>query len=264
MVKGRTDWVYIAYTLEFAAPFHCGTGMRVGLLDRTVVRDHGKYLYVPGSTIKGVLREKCEQLACFCSIDEKKANSPHDKLTALQDLGVPPTMVTRIFGSHMLPGHLFFEDACQSEAGKQEYDEASAGKKGKGRYQNLQVTAYTQVRLDRPTRIAVPGALYTSEFGARNMKVEGSITGSLTCLPMLSTTGETPTYSLLLLLAGLHLLDQLGGNKSTGKGQCLCTIQQVMLNDKELEKAHWQGWLENLGELALYTEAQEEETHENL
>jgi CRISPR/Cas system CMR subunit Cmr4 (Cas7 group RAMP superfamily) len=47
------DRIHITYTLTFTTPFHCGTGLRSGLIDRTVVRDKDGYLYVPGSTITG-------------------------------------------------------------------------------------------------------------------------------------------------------------------------------------------------------------------
>ena len=57
------DAIRIDYTLAFQTPFHCGTGIRSGLIDRTIVRDSAGFLYVPGSTLKGVLREYCEQLA---------------------------------------------------------------------------------------------------------------------------------------------------------------------------------------------------------
>lgn len=56
----KIDLVQIEYTLKFMTLFHCGTGIRAGLVDRTVRRDSAGYLYVPGSTFKGVLREHCE------------------------------------------------------------------------------------------------------------------------------------------------------------------------------------------------------------
>ena len=59
----QTDRLWIDYDLTFATPFHFGTGIREGLIDRTVIRDDGGYLYVPGSTLKGVLRERCEHIA---------------------------------------------------------------------------------------------------------------------------------------------------------------------------------------------------------
>ena len=62
---------------NFETPFHLGTGLRRGLLDRSVCRDANDYLYIPGSTLKGVLREKCEQLA---RIFELPVVSPHNEL----------------------------------------------------------------------------------------------------------------------------------------------------------------------------------------
>jgi len=258
MMTLRTDRLLIDYTLSFNTLFHCGTGIRESLIDRTVVRDSGGYLYVPGSTLKGVLRERCEQLARFYAqaepgkdTDMQRVPSPHDAAAALQGLGQSKaTMITRIFGSQNKPGLLFFDDAYQSEDEQQQYDTPER-RNGKGRYQSLQVSVSTQVRLDRPTRTAVPGALYTSEFGNNDITFHGTIQGWLTCAPIVSddTSETTPTYSLLLLLAGLRMLERLGGNKSTGKGYCACTIGNVELNGT---KAGWQAWLLMLDALAEY------------
>lgn len=105
----RTDRIQLTYQLTFTTPFHFGTGLRVGLIDRTIIRDHNGYLYVPGSTIKGVLRERCEQLAHLYeeldpAMDEAIA-SPHDTKKALWTLSRvnQPTMITCIFGSHSSP-----------------------------------------------------------------------------------------------------------------------------------------------------------------
>lgn len=237
------DRLKIDYDLTFATPFHCGTGIREGLIDRTVVRDNGGYLYVPGSTIKGILRERCEQLARLYELQD--IASPHDTRAALRELGKKPTsMVTRIFGSHRFPGRLFFDDARQDERDLWQYDSPEA--EGKG-YKSLQVSVSTQVRLDRPTRTAVPGALYTSEFGASDILFKGTILGWLECTPIASD--PAPTYSLLLLLAGLRMLERLGGNKSTGKGNCICTIGDVKINDVNTD---WQAWLHMLDALAQY------------
>jgi CRISPR/Cas system CSM-associated protein Csm3 (group 7 of RAMP superfamily) len=273
MVQSRSERISIDYILTFETPFHCGTGTRTGLIDRTVVRDSEHYLYVPGSTLKGVIREKCEQLARLYELDsavQATLSTPHVTANALQDLGPRQTMITRLFGSQMRPGRLYFDDAHQSDADKAEYDGQDPDDRQRlKKYQNLQVDVSTQVRLDRPTRTAVPGALYTSEFGAREMKVQGSIVGVVDCFPIESnidaffTSEPAPagpaTYSLLLLLAGLSLLERLGGNKSTGKGQCSCDIKKVMLDGKELKVERWHSWMEHLDALAFYTLVQEEE-----
>ncbi|MGH2498445.1 MAG: RAMP superfamily CRISPR-associated protein [Ktedonobacteraceae bacterium] len=244
------DRLKIEYNLTFATPFHCGTGIREGLIDRTVVRDDGGYLYVPGSTIKGVLRERCEQLARL--FDQQDIASPHDAKAALQGLGTgKPSMVARIFGSQNLPGTLAFDDARQGDDELREYN---SGEKdtGKGKYKGLQVNVSTQVRLDRPTRTAIPGALYTSEYGVSDILFKGTILGWLECTAIASQAA-TPTYSLLLLLAGLQMMEWIGGNKSTGKGHCACTITAIQVNGIAVQEATWKSWLNQLDELANYS-----------
>lgn len=90
-MEPRTDRIEIEYTLTFTTFFHCGTGIREGLVDRTVVRNNRDYLYVPGSTFKGALRERCEQLAraYIQDVQEKqRIASPHNADVALLNLRV--------------------------------------------------------------------------------------------------------------------------------------------------------------------------------
>ncbi|HYU71689.1 MAG TPA: RAMP superfamily CRISPR-associated protein [Ktedonobacteraceae bacterium] len=262
----KTNRIQIEYELEFSAPFHCGTGVRSGLIDRSVMRDGGRYLYVPGSTIKGVVRELCEQLARFYedSDDTMRARiaSPHDKVIALKDLGAKPTLVTRIFGSQVRPGLLCFNDAQQTKGDKKQYGTREEPKL----YQNMQTDLYTQVRLNRPTRTAVRGALYSSEFGVRKMVFQGSIVGGLECIPIRTEIDEIfsgkddgPTYSLLLLLAGLYMIERLGGNKSTGKGECHCTITQLKINNTIITAEQRKSWLQRLNVLSYYSLMLQEE-----
>jgi CRISPR/Cas system CSM-associated protein Csm3 (group 7 of RAMP superfamily) len=259
-VEPRTDRIEIEYTLTFATLFHCGTGIREGLVDRTVVRNNQGHLYIPGSTFKGVLRERCEQLArAYVQGEQEKQRiaSPHDAQIALLNLGRKPTMITRIFGSQNIPGSLFFDDAMQR--GEDALLEI-------GQYKELQVGIYTQVRIDRPTHTAVPGALYTSEFGTKDTEFKGTIQGWLSCVPV-DRPGDTleripridlaPTYSLLLLLAGLQLVERLGGNKSTGKGQCECRITSVAIRGGNCPETLWKSWLSQLDVLTQYQEVLE-------
>ena len=259
-MEPRIDRIEIEYTLTFATLFHCGTGIREGLVDRTVVRNNQGYLYVPGSTFKGVLRERCEQLARAYIQDtqeKQRIASPHNAEVALLNLGRKPTMITRIFGAQNVPGSLFFDDARQSEEDTLiEMDQ----------YKELQVGVYTQVRIDRPTHTAVPGALYTSEFGTKDTVFNGAIQGWLSCIPIdgsgmtierIPHTDLAPTYSSLLLLAGLQLVERLGGNKSTGKGQCECKITRVAMRGENCPETLWKSWLGQLNVLDGYQEALE-------
>lgn len=259
-MEPRTDRIIIDYTLAFATLFHCGTGIREGLVDRTVVRNNQGHLYIPGSSFKGILRERCEQLARAYVQDEQEKQriaSPHNAEVALLNLGRKPTMITRIFGSQNVPGNLFFDDALQSDKDVQ---------KEISQYKELQVGVYTQVRIDRPTHTAIPGALYTSEFGTKDTEFNGTIQGWLSCVPVdrsgdtlerIPGTGMAPTYSSLLLLAGLQLVERLGGNKSTGKGQCECKITSVAIRGKSCPESVWKSWLGQLDVITQYQEALE-------
>jgi CRISPR/Cas system CSM-associated protein Csm3 (group 7 of RAMP superfamily) len=254
MTRLRTDRVELKYTLTFTMPFHFGTGLRSGLLDRTIVRNQDGYVYVPASTIKGVWREKCEQIERSYTGRVELVDTPHDAKKALLGLGDKITMTTRIFGSQQHPGRLFFNDAHLTEEEKKEFDDKDAGDEGKGRRKYLQTTNYTQVRLERPSRTSVKGALYTSEFGVRNFIFEGSVNGWLECMEVADIGSPKPTCSLQLLLAGLCMMEKLGGNKSTGKGACTFKITELKLNDddKPIKESDWQSWLEHLDLLELY------------
>lgn len=239
--------VQIDYEIQFAAPFHFGTGIAAGSIDRTVIRNAGGDLYVPASTFKGVLREHCEQL-CRFYLPNAQITSPHDAYATLAQFGKAPTLISRIFGSPLYPGGLRFTDARQQDETHHMYSD-------------IQTSISTQVRIDRLTRTATNEALYTSEFGTRYLIFEGTIKGLLNCTPIekfaVTVQGQEtytllPTYSLLILLAGLLMVERLGGNKSTGKGQCRCSITNVILDRHKFAKEQWQSWIERLDVLKDY------------
>jgi CRISPR/Cas system CSM-associated protein Csm3 (group 7 of RAMP superfamily) len=239
--------VQIDYELQFAAPFHFGTGIATGWLDRTVTRDADGALYVPASTFKGVVREHCEHL-CRFYLPGAQIASPHNASATLAQFGKAPPIINRIFGSPLYPGGLRFNDAQQD-------------RDFLNRYQKMQTSVLTQVRIDRLTRTAVPEALYTSEFGTPYLLFKGSIKGPLDCMPVeeLAVTVQseepytlTPNCSLLILLAGLLMAERLGGNKSTGKGQCRCIITHLSLDRHTCPEQHWRSWIERMEILENY------------
>ncbi len=251
----KTDRIQLRYRITFTTPFHCGAGLSSGIINRTVVRDADGYLYIPGSTFKGIIRANCEQLArlyTFKDDNEMRTSiaSPHDGKQALVAIYGPVTMITRIFGSRTRPGLLSFDDARQSgpqgfDNRKWRYDEGGDGLE--------QTDLHMQIRLDRRTRTTGSDVFYTSEFGLRNLTFYGNISGWLNCTAIEGIEGG-PSYSLLLLLAGLYMLDQLGGSKSTGKGQCACEITGLSINNIEFPNATWLSWLEHLDMLMFYSE----------
>lgn len=253
----KTDHIQLKYKLTFTTPFHCGAGLSSGIIDRTVVRDVDGYLYIPGSTFKGVMRANCEQLARLYTFEDdsemrQRIVSPHDDKQALVAMHGPVTMITRIFGSRNRPGLLSFDDARLLGREKQGDDDKKWMDDKEGDKVE-QTGLHMQVRLDRRTRTPVSDVFYTSEFGLRNLIFYGSISGWLNCTAI-EDIEDGPSYSLLLLLAGSYMLDRLGGNKSTGKGQCACEITSLSINAVELPNATWQSWLEHLDMLMFYSE----------
>jgi len=207
--------IKITYTLEFLSAFHLGTGLPNGLIDRAIARNKEGYLYVPGSTIKGVVRHRCEQIAHLYGLE---ANEPHTEESQRREANTQdPDIITRIFGSRFLPAALYFDDAALFDDDNKLFDSPNE----KGKYKARQIEERTQVSLSRRTRTAKSGHLYTSEYGIKSLRFEGQVYGFLNGK---SIMGEPPTYSLVILLAGLKSIDRLGGNKSAGAGSVTCQV----------------------------------------
>jgi CRISPR/Cas system CSM-associated protein Csm3 (group 7 of RAMP superfamily) len=254
------EYVRIDYGLHFISPFRFGTGLRKGLIHRVVARNADNYLYVPGSTLKGVLRERCEQLA---NLFELEVIDPHAEDMA--EVNPNLAIVNRIFGSRFYPSSLYFDDAQLIEEQKDWFEPQEGDKEYKDgkrpEFRSWQTEKRTQVSISRLTRTAIPGRLYNSEYGVKGLKFQGSIYGLLDGFRLEEAARtekeEVGTYSLLLLLAGLCSLDleRLGGNKSTGAGLfelelCQLTVNGLPLAAKDL--------LDKLEELEFYAIAREE------
>jgi CRISPR/Cas system CSM-associated protein Csm3 (group 7 of RAMP superfamily) len=220
----RLDQIRLRYTLVFESSFHCGSGLSRLLINRAVRRDADGYLSVPGSTIKGALRDRCEQLARLFGLT---ARSPHDERSALDEYGAPD-LPTRLFGSRLRPGELCFDDL------KMRYEDAEFLR----RSLSLQTAERIQVSLSRRTGTAKPELLFSSEFGLADLRFEGEIFGHVSDLPV-DDQSTSPTYALLLLLAGLMSLDRIGGNKSTGIGRCRIEIGALQVNHEPRDPVAW-------------------------
>lgn len=252
----KTEHVRIKYRLTFLSAFHFGTGLRAGTIHRVVARGADNFLYVPGSTMKGILRERCEQLAHLFNLN---AHEPHTEKSALRQANAKVNIIPRIFGSQFYPAQLYFDDLALSEEGRALFEPAAGGQISKMKrkeFQAWQTENRTQVTLSRLTNTARRQHLFTSEYGIRALSFDGQIVGALTGFPLLS--GDVGTFSLLLLIAGLSSLDNdhIGGNKSTGAGKIRCKIESFTIDSEEYEAA---AILQQLEDLELYELAGDEE-----
>lgn len=61
----------IEYTITFYSQWHCGSGLSAGAdVDALVIKDKDDMPYVPGKTIKGLVREAVENLMQFTRADK--------------------------------------------------------------------------------------------------------------------------------------------------------------------------------------------------
>lgn len=244
----RTERIQIDYCLHFTSAFRFGTGLRQGLIHRVVARDADDYLYMPGSTLKGVLRERCEQLA---DLFELEVIDPHAE--DLAEVHPNLAIVNRIFGSRFHASQLYFDDAQlideQQDWFESQSDDWRVRDSKRPEYRSWQTEKRTQVSISRLTRTAEPGRLYNSEYGVKGLKFQGRIYGLLSGFRL--EEEKYGTYSLLLLLAALSTLDldRIGGNKSTGAGHFEIEMTMVTVDGQSL-KPH--ALLNKLDELEYY------------
>ena len=247
----QRDFISIDYLIEFETPFHFGTGLSRGLLDRSVCRDSDDYLYIPGSTLKGVFRERCEQIARLVGL---RAVSPHDEQEAMAGFRDDIDIIDRIFGSRHKPGEIYFDNATMVVEDQKFFDFDSSSNESSKRYIHLQTESRTQTSISRLLGTAREQALFRSEFGIKTLRFEGQIFGYLEGFRV----GRNEwSYSLMLLVAGILSNDRLGANRSIGMGKYTCQIQKekVSVNNTPIKIANL---LATLSRLRCYPEIQKD------
>jgi CRISPR/Cas system CSM-associated protein Csm3 (group 7 of RAMP superfamily) len=203
-----------------------GSGGSSGSLsDKPIVRDGSGRLIIPASQLKGRLRHQCERLArgldwpvCYspvaqnmCPQRAKLADAEEAKFnredyiirnledsnqaseSPVQDPIVPRyyCLICRIFGNPALTSHVLFSDLICEE-------------------RELSEVLRSGVTINRARRTAEEKRLYFLETSPVNAGLV--FTGEI------QISSKAPSQTKPLLVAGLKLIDALGGSKSTGLG----------------------------------------------
>lgn len=246
--------IKIKYQVKFDSPFHAGNGLSEGLLDRTVIKDKDGYLYIPGSTIKGILRENCEYLAKLF-ISEVGITDPHDEQMAVDSLFKGPNIIETLFGSRFKESSLFFDPATLPWDAKEFFDNDRRNGSSENNYLFMQTEKRTQTAISRRTGAAKENALYTSEAGISTLKLNGKIHGHIGGIR--NEMSELPgPYALFLLVAGIAACERIGGNRSTGLGKCSLSIDKFLVNGESQQP---DSYLDELDTIMLYEDAKEGE-----
>lgn len=210
--------IKIALDLHFISKWHAGSGESSLSIDRLIQRDARGWPFIPGSTLKGMVRENCEKLSRTLNFSEPA--DPHQIDLKIQDrfqrLDKLESPVDRIFGNKYQSGNLFFRDARLDTPPPPHYF----------------VRNQSRTSVYRVLGTAREHHLFSSEYVAP-MTLSTLIEGYHR--KMICFKGDTP-YEYCMLIAGIMSLERLGGDKSTGSGKVRIQINSIEYNGISLDK----------------------------
>lgn len=185
--------------IVFSSRWHCGSGEGTFVADRLIRRDARNRPFIPAATLKGVIRQSCEKLSRTLKFPEP--SDPH-QTDLSRNRGFVPfdqmiSPIDRLFGTKFQHSGLFFRDARL----KNDVD--------MGTFYLNRVARY------RVLRTAKDKHLFTTEY-TRPAILQTRIDGRHNHLASLDE--DFPPYAYCLLIAGILLIDRIGGDKSTGSG----------------------------------------------
>lgn len=204
--------------IVFSSRWHAGSGEGSFLCDRLVRRDAKNRPYIPGSTLKGIIRQSCEKLSR--TLGFPTPSDPHQQ-DLTQDHGFLPyeriqSPVDKLFGTRFAGSDLFFRDArtVQTDAS------ASLNMARTARYRTLQTVKDKHLFT---TEYRPPDVLQTTIEGWHQNLV--------------SFDEDYPPFAYCLLIAGILSMNRIGGDKSTGAGWLAfpATFRQAHYNGAPIE-----------------------------
>lgn len=185
----------IHYKLEFFSYWHCGSGLSAGAdVDLLTIKDSDDLPFVPGKTIKGLLREASETLAALAP-DEYPTTEEIEKIYGKADVTSPESM---------LQGCAFFSNAEFPEA-----DKSFIRSKG---YRRSLFSSVSSTAIDE-NGIAKEHSLRKTE-----VTLPCTLTGEIINLP---------EGCEKLISDSMAFVKRLGENRNRGLGRCRFTITET-------------------------------------
>jgi CRISPR/Cas system CSM-associated protein Csm3 (group 7 of RAMP superfamily) len=250
----------VSITLHFDQPFHLGTGRREGLVHRTVRRTADGRPYVPASAIKGALRQTAERVVRTLDAAEEFGDVAPQKHLGYRRRGTTvvgepcraprpeemcqsptPCLVCRVFGNVYTGRRLIVDDAYPAASPETNSLKAVLASRGvvsgdaaeeDGQVLRVgppdregQTETITRLQMDRRRRGAKSGALFTTEYARPRSSFSGQLTGEIPRTPLTNDEANGEPAELVLLAAALRATDQIGGETSTGRGQCRFAVE---------------------------------------
>lgn len=255
----------IPITVRFQGSFHLGTGQGEGLADQTVRRSASGAPYVPGSALKGALRQTAERaVRTFDAFLRDGDDVPDEWRLGVRRRGAEktgqmcraprpeamcqstdPCLVCRLFGNTYSGRRLIVDDAYADRTAPEtkslralfEDSEDSGEGTGPGGSLDEEVVVRKErseraSRTETVTRLRMDrrrqGAKHAALFTTEYAQAHTPFRSQLSGeVPLTPINGEGPPAELVLLAATLRATDQIGGEASAGRGECDLQVEST-------------------------------------
>lgn len=180
----------IKYKIEFHTDWHCGSGLAAGAdVDALVVKDKNGMPFVPGKTIKGLVREAVEE------IRNLRGKNTDDLVDTFGFFDKDPLTAKK--------GSMFFTNA---ELAKTEYDAIVSNDASRFMYRDIASTAIDDNGIAK-------------EHSLRKMQVvvPCSVYGEIIIVP----DGMADE-----IVQSFGFIKRLGQNRNRGLGRCTITVEE--------------------------------------
>ena len=187
----------INYKITFLSDWHCGSGLSAGAdLSLLVIKDKDNLPYVPGKTLKGLIREAVEEITEY-------ENSALDlvKLFGIED--------NEKKGIDAVQGCCFFTNAVLKDKDKESIIE-----------NNLQDFMYRSIA---QTAIDDKGVAKKNSLREMQVTIPCELEGQILDIP---DKNDSDKSYLVLLEKGLKFIKRLGQNRNRGLGRCIIQIEK--------------------------------------
>ena len=196
----------ITYTLKFYSEWHCGSGLAAGAdLDALVIKDKNKLPYVPGKTIKGLIREAVENILLLSY--NGAINEENKKL------------FVKTFGNANDEDWNMLEDVSKKDKEKKE----DYMRKGETFFTNAELDEELQNIINREKLESyLYRAVSSTAIAENGVAKEHSLRRMETVVPceLTGTIIDVPDEFAKWVKDGLKYIKRLGQNRNRGLGRC--------------------------------------------
>lgn len=204
----------LKFRIEVESGLCVGKGGLESGVDIATTRDSNQRLIIPGSTIKGKLRDECERVlraknpSSVClppRTEDMCPNSWGDEMLEKKDKFCD---ICDLFGSPWKKGRLYFSDAIAAE--------------------DVEICIRPGTAISRQRRVVDKGKLFFTETSppAADLNFQGEIRGQL--------DEEKYLFQIALLCVGLRLIPSFGRARSRGLGWSKVEKEDILINEQKI------------------------------